>query len=236
VKTGKGGVPTKRAFRKEQRSIHDSYIGNISAHSTSEYADVGIVNHHTLGVNISNSYGSYGGKQGASSDYKYDSLNIDEALIPFVDQMDSSRLVIARTHAGQKIPIKDGEPALVESGAEYMVGQLASSKFARRSKKPGIVKEVKEGKYMIVEYDDGEQETIDIMNRYSSTKRASTIMISMENLERGERFDANQMLSWSKIFDGRKNTLANGKNLKMAIMGYDGYSFEDGYVMTEESS
>lgn len=236
VKTGKGGIPSKRAFRKEQRSIHESYIGNISAHSTSEYADVGITNHHCLGVNISNSLGSYGSKKAATNEYNLDSLSIDEALTPFCSAMDSSRLIIARTHAGQKIPIKEGESAVLETGAEYVAGQLASSKFVSRAKRPGKVKKVKEDKYMVVEYEDGEEEIINIMPRYSSTKRASTIMISMENLKEGEEFDANQMLTWNKLFDGRKNTLANGRNLTTAIMGYNGYSFEDGYVFTEKSS
>lgn len=100
VRTGKGGIPNKRAVRKEQRSIHPSYVGNIAAHSTSEYADVGILQFHTLGVNITNTFGDYGGKVGAYSKYNYDSLSIDEALTPFVNQMDSARLIIARTHTG----------------------------------------------------------------------------------------------------------------------------------------
>ena len=41
IKTGPGGVPTKRSFKKEHRSIHPSYHGNIGACSTTEYADVG---------------------------------------------------------------------------------------------------------------------------------------------------------------------------------------------------
>ncbi len=37
VRTGIGGIPSKQAFRKEQRAIHPSYVGNISSHSTGEY-------------------------------------------------------------------------------------------------------------------------------------------------------------------------------------------------------
>lgn len=100
VKTGPGGIPSKRAFRKEHRTIHDSYLGNVSAHSTSEYADVGVINAHTLGVGLSNRYGNYMGKQSNNVQDNYDSLGIDEALVPFVNQLDSSRLVLARTHMG----------------------------------------------------------------------------------------------------------------------------------------
>lgn len=41
IKTGPGGVPTKRSFKKEHRGIHPSYYGNIGANATTEYADVG---------------------------------------------------------------------------------------------------------------------------------------------------------------------------------------------------
>jgi hypothetical protein len=41
IKSGKGGVPTKRSFRKEHRNIHKSQYGILGACSTPEYADVG---------------------------------------------------------------------------------------------------------------------------------------------------------------------------------------------------
>ena len=43
IKTGIGGIPSKQAFRKEQRAIHPSYKGNISAHSTGSYEPLYIV-------------------------------------------------------------------------------------------------------------------------------------------------------------------------------------------------
>ncbi|MBC8427405.1 MAG: hypothetical protein H8D97_00790 [Proteobacteria bacterium] len=94
VKTGLGGIPNKQAFRKEQRTIHPSYIGNIAAHSTGEQ-DAGGWNSHTLGVMITNKYGNYGGKKPDPKTNNWDSLGIDEALIPFVHSMNSDRLIMA---------------------------------------------------------------------------------------------------------------------------------------------
>jgi hypothetical protein len=84
VKTGPGGVPSKRAFRKEHRAIHPSYFGNLSSHSISEYASVGIVNSLTLGTSISNNFGNFGGKRANLTKHNTDSLAIDEYLIPLI--------------------------------------------------------------------------------------------------------------------------------------------------------
>jgi len=42
IKGGKGGVPSKRSFKKEHRNVHPSQYGIISACSTPEYVDVGL--------------------------------------------------------------------------------------------------------------------------------------------------------------------------------------------------
>ena len=64
--------------------------------SISEYANVGIVNSLTLGASIANNYGSFGGKRANYTEDNVDSMSIDEYLIPFTNQMDSERLVLAR--------------------------------------------------------------------------------------------------------------------------------------------
>lgn len=230
VKTGRGGLPTKRAAKKEHRNIHESYIGSIAANSTSESADVGLVNHHTLGVLLSNKYGQYGENIGLAESDNLKSLGIDEALTPLVNEMDSVRAMLARTHTTQKIPIIYGEPALIESGAEYIVPQLASEKFCIKAKENGTVTKI-ENEILYVTYDDGIKECFDISPRYSATKRNSTIQLTFNSLKVNDKFTKNEILSWSKAFSG--NVLANGKNSKIAILNYIGASHEDGYVVTD---
>jgi hypothetical protein len=233
VKTGIGGIPSKQAFRKEQRTIHPSYMGNIAAHSTGEY-DAGGWNSHSMGVLITNKYGNYGGKKPDESTNNWDSLGIDEALVPFVNSVNSDRLIMARTHMGQKIPIENADQALVETGAEYIVPQISSSKFVHTAKYDGEVIEVKDRESATIKYKNGRTETIDIHPRFSTTKRNSVIMISMDNLKVGDKFKKNQMVAWSKMFDGER--FVAGKNINIAIMNYDGLSFEDGYVISEDTS
>ena len=233
VKTGIGGIPSKQAFRKEQRAIHPSYLGNIAAHSTGEY-DAGGWNSHTMGVMITNKYGNYGGKKPDPATNNWDSLGVDEALTPFLNSVDSGRLIMARTHAGQKIPIEKAEQALVETGAEYIVPQISSSKFAHTAKYDGEVIDSKKRESITIRYKNGREETIDIQPRFSTTKRNSTIMISMDSLKKGDKFKKNQLVGWSRMFDGER--FVAGRNLNIAIMNYDGLSFEDGYVISEATT
>ena len=191
---------------------------------------MGLVNYHTLGAFISKDFGFYGHKLRDPND-NWDTVSIDEALIPFQNSMDSTRLIVARTHMCQKVPILNGEPPLVQSGAEYIVPQLTSSKFAHRANKNGKVVKVEPDKYIHVLYDDGSKEVFDLIPRMSTTKRSSIIRITLDSLKEGDQFQSGQLIAWSKSFTD--NVLAIGKNKKVAILNYLGNSHEDGYVISE---
>lgn len=191
---------------------------------------MGLVNYHTLGSFISKEYGFYGNKM-RDPNSNWDTVSIDEGLIPFQNSMDSTRLIVARTHMTQKVPILNGEPPLVQSGAEYIVPQLTSSKFAHRAIKNGKVIKVETDKFIHVLYEDGSKEVFDLIPRMSTTKRSSIIRITLDTLKEGDTFQTGQLIAWSKSFVD--NILAIGKNKKVAILNYLGHSHEDGYVISE---
>ena len=145
--------------------------------------------------------------------------------------MDSTRLILARTHMGQKIPVLNAEPPLVQSGAEYIVPQLTSNKFAHRANKNGKILKVEENKFIHVEYSDGTREVLDLIPRLSTTKRSSIIRITLDTLKEGDTFEKGELIAWSKSFSD--NVLAIGKNKKVAVLNYLGKSHEDGYVISE---
>jgi DNA-directed RNA polymerase subunit beta len=233
IKTGPGGIPNKRSFKKEHRGIHKSYHGNIGANATSEYADVGIVNHMTLTPLISNQYGSYGIKD-IKACSGWDLVSMDEALVPFINELDPTRAILAYTHRSQASPMINGEEPLVATGAEYIIPQLSSSRFIQRAKTDGIVKSVGEDDYVEVQYKDGTKEFIDITPRLATTKRASYVRLGLNHLEVGDKFKMNEMVAWTNTFNGE--CYASGKNMKMAVMNYMGYSHEDGYVISNNTA
>ena len=219
-------------FKAEQRNIHPSQYGIISATSTPEGGNVGIINRHTLTPSIVNKYGSYGAKDitGLSG---WNTLAIEEALVPFQNELDSDRMVMASTHQGQVTPIENSEAPLVGSGAEYIVPQLTSSRFVHRAAMDGKVVSVDKNKTMTVRYRNGKTETLDIIPRKSRTKMAAYISLEMRTLEPGESFKKDQLLAFTKNFT-KDSRYASGKNVFIAIVNPDGYGHEDAYVISKE--
>ncbi len=231
-KGGKGGVPSRKSFKKEHRNIHHSQYGNLGAVSTPEYVDVGLTCHHTLTPVITNQYGSYGAKD-ITQLSGWQTLTLDEALTPFQNQVDSDRLTLARTHANQTTPISNPEQPLVCSGAEFIVPQLASTRFIHRAKKEGIITDVDDNKTITVKYKDGTVDIFDIVPRMSRTKRGSYIALEMDTLEKDTKVKANQPVAFTKNFN-KNGTYCAGKNLNIALFNYLGLNHEDSYILTKD--
>ena len=215
----------------EHRALHPSTYGNLGANSTSESADVGLVNHHTLTPSIINQYGSYGVRdiEGLTP---WETLSIDESLTPMQNSCDSDRLVMARTHCQQTVPIENSQVPLVLTGAESIVGQIASTKFIHRAKADGKVIDVVPEKYVTVRYNNGKIENLDIVPRRSRTKRGSFIQLEMRTLEKDDTFKKNEAIAWTKNFN--QGIYSGGTNTVVCFMNYLGFCHEDSYTITED--
>lgn len=230
TRLGKGGIPTDKAIKIEHRNIHDSHIGNMSANSTSESSGVGVITHHTLTPVIVNRYGSYGSIDLSASGWHF--VSADEALIPFGNQISSDRMVLAVTHCKQVTPTDNTEPPLVQTGAEYIIPSLTSSRFIHRAKDDGEVLEVVKNKYIKVKYKNGKIDYLDIVPRVGHTKRFEHLLIELNTLKPGDKFKKNQPIAWCKNFDPN-GVYCSGRNLKIAVMEYLGYTHEDAYAISK---
>lgn len=231
IKTGPGGLPGLRSAKPAHRNIDPSQYGIMSAVATPEAGNVGLIVSHTLTPVMMNELGSYGNKD-LSTISKFGTLSINEALTPFQNEVDSDRLIMACAHHRQVTPTNGRQAPLVRSGAEYIVPQISSARFAQRSKKDGTVTEVVPGKTMTVEYKDGTAETFDILPRLSKTKMGVYILIEMTPVEKGTMVKKDQVIAASKNFD-ENGIYCSGRNVFMAVMNYGGFSHEDSYVISE---
>ncbi len=232
IKGGPGGISDDRSFKIEHRNIHESHEGIIGAESTKENSLVGLVTHHTLTPSIVNKYGSYGNKDIS----KLSGWNIaaaDESLIPFQNEMDSDRLILAVTHAGQVTPINNADKPLVRTGAEFIIPQLTSKRFIAKAKKDGKIYKIDKNKTLHVKYNDGTNDIFDIIPRKSQTKRGSFILLELDTLKEGEKFKANQIIAFNKQFSS-DGIYCAGKNTKVAMMNYLGHNHEDSYCITKK--
>ena len=235
IKTGKGvgGVPTLRAIKPEHRNIHPSQLGIMSANATPEYQRVGVTVHHTLTPTIINEYGSYGVKTDIDNISGWNNLAMSEALVPFQNQMDSDRLVLAVTHLKQITPISNVEEPLVRTGGEYIVPQLTSSRFVQRAKKDGVITKVVPDKYIVIKYKDGTEDVLDIIPRRSRTKRGAFIELKMNTLEEGTKVKANQVVAYTNNFS-KNGVFCSGKNVVVAMIDYMGLCHEDQYLISKK--
>jgi DNA-directed RNA polymerase subunit beta len=162
----------------------------------------------------------------------FDMVSMSESLIPFINEMDSDRAIMASRHQGQTTPTSSNEPPYVCSGAELIVPQLTSSRFLHKAKKSGVVTEVVPNSYMTVKYSDKTEESYDLVPRLSKTKMAQFISIQMNSLKVGKKFKKNEILASCKSF--KDNMYASGRNAVIALLNYKGRNFEDAYVVSEE--
>lgn len=230
IKSGPGGIPNKLSYKVGHRGIHESHYGNIGANDTVESSEIGINIKHSLNVAINNKYGYYQNKniQNLSG---WDVVSIGESLTPFINTMDSTRVILSTTHAGQSVSIKNPEIPIVSTGINFMLPQIISKKFGKVAEFDGKVIDVKPNKYLEIQYNNGKKDIIDLIPRITSTKRALFIEQSLNSLQPNETFKKGQMLCWTDMFNGEG--YVHGKNLTMAVMNYIGFSHEDGYVVSE---
>jgi len=232
IKSGPGGISNKRAFKIEHRNLHKSQHGIIGAESTKENSMVGLITHHTLTPIIVNKYGSYGNKD-ISKLSGWNIVAADESLIPFQNEMDSDRLVLAVTHAAQVTPINNSDKPLVRTGAEFLIPQLTSKRFVCKAKKDGKIYKIDKNKTLHVKYNDGTNDIFDIVPRKSQTKRGSFIFLNMNTLKEGESFKANQIVAHNKQFSS-DGVYCSGVNTKIAIINYMGFNHEDSYCISKD--
>ena len=114
------------------------------------------------------------------------------------------------------------------TGAELVVPQITSSRFLAKAKFDGVVTDVRPGETMTVQYNNGDEETIDIQTRKSRTKRGAYIALELNPLPVGTKFKKNQLLASTKNFDNTTSCFMSGKNVTIAVMSYLGYTYEDG--------
>ena len=234
IKTGEGGIPNKRSFKIDHRNIHESHYGIMSANTTPESTNVGLITSHTLTPSIINEYGAYSYKN-IDNLKEWDTLSINEGLTPFQHEMDSDRLVMATTHAKQIIPHNGTETPYVATGGEFIVPQITSNRFIIKADQDGVVEEIVKNEYIKVKYKDGTSKFYHIGNRLSRTKMGQYLNIEMNTLEPGTIISKNQPIAFSKNF-GSDGMYRSGTNMKIAVMNYMGFSFEDGWVITEDIS
>ena len=243
---GLSGMNSDRAYSLDKRTYDDSML-NVLGMSTGFAGNVGISRQATLNSNISDPRGFVNSINGDTSKMNdSNSLTATEALTPFGSNRDDPMRTAMTFIQTSKHEVRtiDSDPLLVTSGADEALAYMTSDRFAFKSKQNGVVEEVNEY-YILIKYDDGTKEFIDLKNKIEKNSDGGYFVPLKLDLSKeykiGDKISKNEIVAYDKYsFSnsvGESDNIAYniGKLAKVAIVNTD-EGFEDSGVITEKMS
>lgn len=243
---GLSGMNSERAYSLDKRTYDESML-NVLAMSTGFAGNVGITRQATLNMNIDSNRGFVKSIDGDTSKMNTaNTLCATEALVPFTTTHDDP-MRIAMTFiqtSKHACRTEESDPLLVTNGADEAIAYICSDTFAFKAKKEGKVKEVTDS-YMILEYNDGEKEYVNLEETIQKNSDAG-FYVPLK-LDRDQKFKEGSRIHPGDIVAYDKYSLSNsvgesdnlayniGKLAKVAIINTD-EGFEDSGIVTEAMS
>lgn len=233
--TGPGGIPDSNAISIEMRGSHDSYFGNIDSMDTPEGNNVGVLNQLTVDAAVTSGRGSFVDKSDIEDD-KSGVLSVNSAMIPYVGSTDGCRVMFSGSQGRQSIPCENNEAPLVQTGYESIFPHLLSDSYVKKASGKGTIQEINEEDEEIkIKLDNGKIETIDMSPKLLNSGQGKSSMNRFSpSVKEGQRVSENQIIAEGKHMED--GMIAMGSNILCAIMNWKGYSYEDGYIISETAA
>jgi DNA-directed RNA polymerase subunit beta len=157
-------------------------------------------------------------------------------LIPLQSAVQGPRLFYGARFFNQALPVKNSQAPLVQtldetdpSGRSFdeLMGQHAGASFADDDaevvdKKPGSI---------TLQYGDGSRKHMALYNTFPFNRKTAITQQALVN--KGDVVKKGQVLARSNYTDD-KGTLALGLNARVGLVPYQGYSFEDAVVVSQD--
>ncbi len=160
-------------------------------------------------------------------------VSIAASLIPFLEHDDANRALMGSNMQRQAVPLIRAETPLVGTGMERRLA--IDSGVCEVAKRGGIVENVDAGR-IIVRVREQETETgeagVDIYNLKKFTRSNQNTCINQRPLVLpGEVVEPGDVLADGPSID--LGELALGQNMRIALMPWNGYNFEDSILISE---
>jgi len=152
-------------------------------------------------------------------------ISIPVSMVPFLEHNDQTRLQMASSQMRQAVMLRDFEVPLVRSGCEHLYTD--QTQFVKKAKKDGEVIYVNKD-YIIVVYNDGEADILDIKYRKIYIEHMDFMNVYVKV---GDKFKAGDILAESNFCKDGK--IVFGRNLLTGVAIYYGNNYEDGIVISD---
>lgn len=226
-----GGIPDKRALQGKALNVHNSYFGNIDPLDTPEGEAIGISQQLTIDAALTSSRGMFSTKE-LSDNENAGLLSTQTCLIPFIENNDSARVIMAANQSRQMLPLKNPEPPLIQSGYESLLTNFLSDAYMKKAPCNGKVTKTSENKIEVT-CKDGKKHEIDISPKpLKSGTGKDTLSVFSSKVSLNQSVKEGQVLAEGSGLN--QGSISLGRTLLCAVMSYKGHNFEDGIVISEK--
>ncbi|MCQ2172113.1 MAG: hypothetical protein MJZ17_05115 [Bacteroidales bacterium] len=158
-------------------------------------------------------------------------------VVPMYSNTQTARMFYGSRFANQAMPIEYREAPLVQAldpestdgkSFEEEYGERMGARYWR-SDKPGEVVSVKPDEIR-VKTADGKVEKVDLYNNFQFNRK--TYLHNKPLVAKGDKINPGQLLASSNFTDDN-GTMSMGRNARMALVAYKGYSMDDAVVVSE---
>lgn len=226
-----GGIPDKRAIQNEARNIHPSYYGNIDPLDTPEGEMVGISQQLAIGASITSARGLFSAKP-FSNDEKSGMLSTTSNMIPFIENNDGARIIMATNQAKQMLPLKNPEPPAVRSGYESLLTNVLSNNFIKKAPCYGKILKISNESIRILCQNKKYIDIPIIPVHLKSGSGKNTLSIFKPTVKENQVVQEGQIIAEGSCISN--GTISLGRTLCAAVLPYRGYNFEDGIIINEK--
>lgn len=220
------------------RVFDSSMVGFISGNATPFSGQVGITRSLTYDPLISSvrGYIPYIDKSVVSAT---NILSPTELLAPFTAAgADAPRQAMQVAQTGHTLPVHKTSKQLIGSGMNKTLAFMISNDFCFKAKKSGIIqKHDKETQIVILQYDDGTRDAIDLADKLNKNSSMGFYIHQKFKLvfDEGERFQAGDVIAYNPSYftgKGKDVDYQPGTLAKFAIASGD-FAFEDSTLVSE---
>lgn len=225
-----GGIPDKRSLQTEARNVHPSYFGNVDPLDTPEGENIGVVQQLAIGSLITSARGLIQTKDITNSEGS-GMLSTSTSMIPFVENNEGARIMMAANQSRQMLPLKNPESPAVQSGYESILTNVLSDSFIKKSPCDGKIEKVFSD-HITINCKDNikiKVETSPVHLKSGSGK--NTLSVFNPIVKSGQSVKKGDVIAEGSCISG--GAISLGRTLCVAVFPYKGYNFEDGIVINE---
>lgn len=154
-------------------------------------------------------------------------VSVAAALIPFLENDDTSRALMASNMQRQAVPLIKTEAPIIATGIEHRIAY--DSGVCVLSEVDGVISYV-DGEKVVVTADDGSKKEY-IMRKFERSNQG-TCVNQRPIVTLGQRVNKGEIIA-----DGpatSQGELALGKNILIGFMSWEGYNYEDAILISED--